>query len=106
MNVPIQSSITECVFETISFSSSSIVKSYAFGDVSFSEYIPSIVSSPNCGYSPVIESQVVTPNDLPEGINWNEYITVDFATGEIKVLESMNLLLKDKSISISIPYTA
>ena len=36
----------------------------------------------------------------------SEYITVDFTTGAINVLKTMNLLLKDKSISIRIAYTA
>ena len=37
MNVPIFSSIAECVIESIYFSTSSKIKSYAFGDESFTE---------------------------------------------------------------------
>ena len=108
MDVEILSSVTECVFTNISFATSSIIKSYALGEESFTVNIPSLVSSPNCGYKPetVVESQLVLNKEIPAGINVEDYIKVDFTTNTINVLKTMNFLLKDKSISITITYTA
>lgn len=98
MNVKILSFVEECLFTSISFASNSITKSYTLGDESLSVKIPNFLLAPDCGYQPVVESRIVAPHVLPEGINLSDYIAVDFVTGTIQVLKTMNLFLKDKSI--------
>ena len=71
----------------ISFEKSSIINSYNFGEDSFTVSIPSLVSSPKCGYEPesVVESKLVVPREIPAGINLEDLIQVDFATKTINV---------------------
>ena len=54
----------------------------------------------------MVESKQVVPREIPAGINLEDFVQVDFATNTINVKKTMNFLLKDKSISISITYTA
>ena len=54
----------------------------------------------------MVESHLVATKEIPAGINLSDCVTVDFTTNTINVLKTMNFLLKDKSISITITYTA
>ena len=83
MDVKILSTVKECTFTSIYFASNSITTSYNIGEEPFTVRIPSLISSPDCGYSPVVESKIAAPLAVPEGINVNDYITVDFTSGAI-----------------------
>ena len=87
MDVKISSTVTECILTNISFEKSSIINSYNFGEDSFTVSIPSLVSSPKCGYEPesVVESKQVVPREIPAGINLEDFVQVDFATNTINV---------------------
>ena len=83
MDVKILSTVKECTFTSIYFASNSITTSYTIGDEPFTVPIPSLMSSPDCGNPPVVESKIAAPLVVPEGINVSDYITVDFALGAI-----------------------